>query len=268
MKKKKYYWIKLQTNFYEDNEAVDFLMSQKDGSNYIVLYQMLCLKTANRNGNLSYQVGEMIIPYDIEKIVRDCKYFSKDTVVIALGLYKQLGLIYIEQDGTLQIADFDKMVGSEGESAERVRLFRERRSQQALQCNENVTNDVTQEIRDKSLDLREKNLDINIKENHSLCECQKKSVPDGTASKRFVKPTIEEIAEYCTQRGNNVDAQKFFDYYESNGWKVGRNSMKDWKAAVRSWERNGYDKQATKPVAQSKLKYDTSKYNQLGDEEN
>ena len=60
-------------------------------------------------------------------------------------------------------------------------------------------------------------------------------------NKAFVKPTIEEIRAYCWERGNNVDPQKFFDYYESNGWKVGRNAMKDWKAAVRTWERNGFD---------------------------
>lgn len=58
-----------------------------------------------------------------------------------------------------------------------------------------------------------------------------------TAPARFVKPTVAEISNYCSERNNGIDAQKFFDYYESNGWKVGRNSMKDWKAAVRTWEK-------------------------------
>lgn len=61
--------------------------------------------------------------------------------------------------------------------------------------------------------------------------------PDKPKTKRFVKPTITEIEEYCKSRGNTVNAQRFFDYYESNGWKVGKNPMKDWKAAVRTWER-------------------------------
>lgn len=52
------------------------------------------------------------------------------------------------------------------------------------------------------------------------------------------KPTLEEVAAYCQERGNNVDPQAWLDYYTSNGWKVGRNPMKDWKAAVRTWERN------------------------------
>lgn len=60
------------------------------------------------------------------------------------------------------------------------------------------------------------------------------------SSKRFTKPSLQEVQEYCHERGGKVDAQKWLDYYESNGWKVGRNSMKDWKAAVRTWERNEY----------------------------
>lgn len=56
--------------------------------------------------------------------------------------------------------------------------------------------------------------------------------------KRFVKPTIEEVSDYCNERSNDVDAEKFYDYYSSNGWKVGKNAMKDWKASVRTWEKN------------------------------
>lgn len=56
----------------------------------------------------------------------------------------------------------------------------------------------------------------------------------------FQKPTLEEVRAYCRERGNQVDAQRWYDYYSSNGWKVGKNPMKDWKAAVRTWEKNGY----------------------------
>lgn len=59
--------------------------------------------------------------------------------------------------------------------------------------------------------------------------------------KVFVKPTVEEVREYCLQRGNHVDAEKFWNYYESIGWLVGTKKMKDWKAAVRTWERKDAD---------------------------
>ena len=52
----------------------------------------------------------------------------------------------------------------------------------------------------------------------------------------FVKPTVEEIAAYCSERKNGIDAQAFFDFYESKGWKVGAVKMKDWRASVRTWE--------------------------------
>ena len=54
----------------------------------------------------------------------------------------------------------------------------------------------------------------------------------------FEKPTIEEIKEYCVSRGNGIDANYFYDFYESKNWMIGKNKMKDWKAAVRTWERN------------------------------
>ena len=56
--------------------------------------------------------------------------------------------------------------------------------------------------------------------------------------KSFQKPSVEEIEAYCIERGNNIRAEQFFDYYESKGWMIGKNKMKDWKAAVRTWENN------------------------------
>lgn len=74
-------------------------------------------------------------------------------------------------------------------------------------------------------------------------ESQKGKCPSN--SKRFVKPTIEEIRAYCSERNNTVDAESFYDFYESKGWVVGKSPMKDWKSAVRNWERsrNGQSKQ-------------------------
>lgn len=64
---------------------------------------------------------------------------------------------------------------------------------------------------------------------------------------RFVQPTVEDVKQYCAEKGYKVDADRFVSYYESNGWMVGRNKMKDWKAAVRNWASNDKEKK-TKPV--------------------
>jgi len=57
-------------------------------------------------------------------------------------------------------------------------------------------------------------------------------------TQRFSKPTLEEVSAYCQERSNRIDARQFLDYYEANGWKVGRNPMRNWRAAVRTWERH------------------------------
>ena len=62
---------------------------------------------------------------------------------------------------------------------------------------------------------------------------------------RFVKPTLDEVKAYCAERKNHIDPSRFIDYYEANGWKVGKNPMKDWKAAVRTWESKDKEKQST-----------------------
>ena len=54
---------------------------------------------------------------------------------------------------------------------------------------------------------------------------------------RFKKPTLEEVKEYCVERNNDIDAQRFIDFYESKNWMIGKNKMKDWKACIRTWEK-------------------------------
>ena len=63
------------------------------------------------------------------------------------------------------------------------------------------------------------------------------SVEPTPAPKKFTPPTVGEVLAYCRERGNSVDPGRFVDFYESKGWKVGNQPMKDWKAAVRTWER-------------------------------
>lgn len=160
------------------SDIVDYLMSQKDGANYVVLYQMLCLKTINTNGRLLSQIGEIIIPYDVEKIQRDCKWFSLDTVRVALKLYRAVGLIYEDVDGVLVLADQTALVGSETDYAQQKRSRRDLDSPDRLPSADNSADDgvdndmdndmdnsvenVHTDIRDKRLEIRDKRSDIEI----------------------------------------------------------------------------------------------------------
>lgn len=77
---------------------------------------------------------------------------------------------------------------------------------------------------------------ININKNKDI---KKKSI--------FVIPTLEEVQAYCQERKNNIDPEVFIDFYESKGWMVGKNKMKDWKATVRTWEKNQKKKTKQNP---------------------
>jgi hypothetical protein len=162
---KRYYWMKLKESFMT-SDTIDYFMEQPDGANYVVLYQLLCLKTINTGGRLSRQIGEIIIPYDVSKIQRDCKWFSADTVRVALKLYQAVGLIYEDVDGTLVLADHKNLVGSETDYALQKKIQRESTPQLPLSSVDIVHSDVHQNVhtdieidirdRDKSLDNRDK----------------------------------------------------------------------------------------------------------------
>lgn len=70
-----------------------------------------------------------------------------------------------------------------------------------------------------------------------------KAAEDTLEKPKKKRPSLEEVKAYCQERGNSVNPQKWFNHYESNGWKVGKNPMKNWKAAVRTWENSDYSKQ-------------------------
>ncbi len=78
-----------------------------------------------------------------------------------------------------------------------------------------------------------------------------KTIKQVKTTQKFKKPEITEVKVYCSERKNKVDPQRFLDYYESNGWRVGRNPMKDWKATIRTWEKNNNTSSNSPPVSSS-----------------
>ena len=192
---KRFYWVKLDYRRFENGGDLDFLMGQKNGAEYVVLYMMLCLNTRNTNGEFVAKLGEVVIPYDVDKIVRDCKYFSRDTVMVALELYKQLGLVYVNEGGVMQIANFDDVVGSEGASAKWVRDYRKRQKEitknitPALQSNAECNADVMQEIRDKRQEIRDKS-----KESSTYCaEPSQATPPEAEVFTTFLSVSGDEV---------------------------------------------------------------------------
>lgn len=224
--------MKLKESFMT-SDIVDYFMSQPDGANYVVLYQMLCLKTINTNGRLSRQIGEIIIPFDVEKIQRDCKWFSIDTIRVALKLYQAFELIYEDVNGTLVLADHKNLVGSETDFAAQKKLQRENKCKLLPEGVDNGVDNVHTDIdidnRDKILDIRDEDID---------------DKPDKPTRKPFVPPTLEEVKAYCKYRKNNVDAKQFFDFYNEAKWYDSKGEkVKSWKQKVITWEGRNKDKQ-------------------------
>ena len=163
---KRYYWMKLKESFMT-SDTIDFFMSQPNGAQYVVLYQMLCLKTINTNGKLERRIGEVLIPFDVAKITRDMKWFSEDTVRVAMQLYQQFGLIYKDEDGVLVMADHKNLVGSETDYA--VQKNNQRNLKRAEQKKlpiinvdscvdsgvDNVHTDIEIRDRDKEIEIRD-----------------------------------------------------------------------------------------------------------------
>lgn len=80
-------------------------------------------------------------------------------------------------------------------------------------------------------------IDKKVKDNNTSINNTSINIKENIKRKVFKKPTLEELREYCISASLSVDYQYFYDYYESNGWKVGKNLMKDWKATLRNWNR-------------------------------
>lgn len=107
---------------------------------------------------------------------------------------------------------------------------------------ENISDDMSKKAADAPFPTP---TDIPFSDSESGLKTSEEIPPPGSAPppspKRFVKPSVDEVRAYCTERRNGIDAQTWWDFYESKGWMVGSNHMKDWKAAVRTWEkRNNY----------------------------
>lgn len=242
---KRYYWIKLKTDFF-DIETIDWLKSQENGCEYIVLYQQLCLMTANKDGEMAVKIGEMLVPFDAKKIARDTKT-DIDTVLVALELFSRIGLIYLQENGIFRIPAVSEMVGSECDSAQRVRKHREK--QKALQSNEDVTDNVTDKAlqSNEELELRVKSLEID-----SDTDTEKDSSSTTTAPEIVIvvenmllrhwkrKPTDKDIEIALGYISDADSVQMLSNALEMSARKGERACNWSYiKAIYESWERNG-----------------------------
>lgn len=209
---KKYYWLKLKEDFFRD-KRIKKLRNIAGGDTYTIIYLKMQLLSLKNEGRLYFEEVEDTFE---EEIALEIDENVEDVKVCIMFLIKN-GLIEVYENEYI-MTETIKNIDSECSSAERVRQFRKRQeSNKMLHCNTDVTK--------CNIDIDiEKDIDIDI-------EKEKKE-----KKKNFVKPTIEEIQEYIDERNNGINANAFYDFYESKNWYVGKNKMKDWKACIRTWE--------------------------------
>ena len=122
MSNKKYYWLKLNDNFFEDDTIV-WLEEQENGKDYVIFYLKLLLKSLKEEGTLVRYVGERLMPYDTNSLAK-LTNTPVDTVRVAMQLFIEFGLVKQMDAGELYLTQIDEMIGTETDSARRVRKHR------------------------------------------------------------------------------------------------------------------------------------------------
>ena len=133
---KKYYWLKLKEDFFEE-DTLAWLEEQTNGKEYCLFYLKLCLKSLKTNGILIRNVGQILIPYDVKKLGEITKT-DIDTVTVAMELFKKIGLIQILDNGEIYITQLEQMVGSETKWAKYKKKERELKKLDNVQLLSNV----------------------------------------------------------------------------------------------------------------------------------
>lgn len=214
MAEKRYYWLKLQEDFFE-SKRIKKLRRIAGGDTYTIIYLKMQLMAMKRGGVLEYTGLE---PTFAEELALDMDE-SADNVAVTINFLLNCGLLETSDDKAFFVPYAVLNTGSEGSSAKRMR---DARAKSVTLCEQSATL-CAHRYGEKEI---EKEIEIEID----------KESKKGRAS-RFIPPTVDEVATYCQQRNNGIDAQHFVDYYAQQKWKLSNgNKMADWQAAVRTWE--------------------------------
>lgn len=221
-------WIKITTDMF-DNRKIKHLRKLPEGNNIVLIWVMLLTMAGRCNSGGMIFLTENI-PYT-PKMLADELGFEENTVKLALEALEQFEMI-VSEERFFAIAGWQEHQNIEGmdkiREQNRIRKQNQRTRQRLALEEKSHVKSRDSHATDKDID-KEKEIDIENNNRGVSGETQ--------PSERFKPPTVEEVHEYCCERMNNVNAEAFVDFYASKGWMVGKNKMKDWKAAVRTWEK-------------------------------
>ena len=234
---KKYYWLKLKRDFFKRHD-IRIIEEMENGKDYILFYLKMLLESIDHEGELRFSET---IPYN-EKMLSVITNTNIDIVRCALKVFAELKMIEIFDDSTIYMAEVKKLTGSETEFAKKKREYR----QKLLETKQNEDNVETK--KDNVRQEIEKELEIEKDKEIDIIELDKPTKPSKPKQKQFIPPTLEEIQAYCIERKNNVDAKKFYDYFNASEWHDSKgNKVKSWKQKIITWENNGFNNKPQAP---------------------
>ena len=230
-------WVKITTDMF-DNRKIKHLRRLPDGNNIVLIWIMLLTMAGRCNSGGKIFLTENI-PYDA-KMLADELDFKENTVAAALKNLEQLDMIAVDNGfytivGWGEYQNVDGMDKVREQTRKRVAEFKKNKKSQVGNVTSNA--EVTHGNVTGNTEVTQGNATEEEEKEYntlSISACTRVAPPKAPY---FTPPTIEEIREYCVSRNNNVNPEQFYDFYESKGWMVGNARMKDWKAAVRTWER-------------------------------
>lgn len=215
-------WIKIVTDIFDDEKILLIEELPEADSIIVIWFKLLCL--AGKQNNCGVFLINDKIPYT-EKMLATIFRRKESTVRLALETFETFGMIEL-MDGVITIPNWEKHQNIDGmekvREQTRARVAKHREKQRLLlECN--VTSNAT--VTHSNATDKDKEED---KEEDNKKEKDKK--------KKFVPPTVNEVEQYIVEKGYHIDPIAFVNFYQSKGWKIGKNPMVNWKAAVVTWE--------------------------------
>lgn len=208
----RYYWLKFKEDFF-DSKRIKKLRNMAGGDTYCIIYLKMQLKALKTGGVLEFTGVESEFADELALDLDE----KPDDVRVTLLFLLQYGLCECSDNVHYFLPWVEANTGSETDSTQRVREYRER--QKSLQCNATVTK--VKRIGNAEIE-KEKDIEID---------------KEDMKRKRFIPPTVEEVKAYMAEKGyTKTNPEAFIAHYDSVGWKVGKNPMKNWHSALTGWE--------------------------------
>lgn len=220
--RKRFYWLKLKEDFFSD-KRIKKLRKIAGGDTYTIIYLKMQLESLKNNGVLIFEGVEETFAEEISLVIDE----DVENVKVTIAFLLDNNLLVEYKENEFALPETQELIGTETNWAI------EKRNQRKADIVHQVSTECPRDI------------DIDIDKDIEIDKDKEKK--ENKKEKNIIPPKLEWVERYCYERNNSIDPQAFIDFYESKGWKIGKEKMKDWQAAIRTWEKNRNNTNNKKP---------------------